>query len=116
MEVSGRHARTRAITRDMLSPADQPVPTGGDASRDVANVVSDVSVLCPRPVAERDNSWRRMPRSPDPRAVAGTALCSVKPLEGARVVGWAIAMTSIWLTVPMLPPSLACSEQLRRGV
>jgi hypothetical protein len=33
MEVSGRHARTRAITRDMLSPANQPVPTGGDASR-----------------------------------------------------------------------------------
>jgi hypothetical protein len=46
MEVSGRHARTRAITRDMLLPANQPVPTGGDASRDVASVVSDVSATC----------------------------------------------------------------------
>src|SRR5215204_5940102 len=50
MEVSERHARTRAIMRDTLSPANRPVRTGGDASRHVARVVSDVSVLCPRRV------------------------------------------------------------------
>ena len=48
MEVLERHARTRAITRDTVSPANQTVAGGGDASRDVARVVSHVSVLCPR--------------------------------------------------------------------
>jgi hypothetical protein len=47
MEVLGRHSRTRAITRDRLSPANRRVAIGGDASWDVARVVSDVSVLCP---------------------------------------------------------------------
>jgi hypothetical protein len=50
MEVLERHARTRAITRDTLSPANHTVRRTGGASRDVARVVSDVSVLCPRPV------------------------------------------------------------------
>jgi hypothetical protein len=44
MEVSGRHARTRAITRDAVLPANQPDPATNYASRDVARVVSDVSV------------------------------------------------------------------------
>jgi hypothetical protein len=47
MEDSGRHARTRAITRDTLSPANRTVAGCAVASRDVARVVSDVSVLCP---------------------------------------------------------------------
>src|SRR5215211_6064543 len=87
MEVSGRHARTRAITRDMLSPANQPVPTGGDASRDVASVVSDVSVLCPRPVDERDNSWRRMSRGRPTRGCRRHRALLSQALEGARG-GW----------------------------
>jgi DNA-binding NarL/FixJ family response regulator len=47
MEVSERHARTRAITRDTISPANRADPAVGNASRSVARVVSDVSVLCP---------------------------------------------------------------------
>jgi hypothetical protein len=42
------HARTRAITRGMVLPANQPESGPKDASRGVARVVSDVSVLCPR--------------------------------------------------------------------
>jgi hypothetical protein len=56
MEVLERHARTRAITRDTPSPANQPVRTDLHASLDVARVVSDVSVLCPRAVDGADNS------------------------------------------------------------
>jgi hypothetical protein len=44
MEVSACHARTRAITRDTLCPANRPVTSSKDASRDDARVVSDVSV------------------------------------------------------------------------
>jgi hypothetical protein len=55
MEVSRRHARTRAITRDTVFPANPPSSRAQYASRDVARVVSDVSVLCPRPVDDRDN-------------------------------------------------------------
>jgi hypothetical protein len=44
------HARTRAIIRGTPSPANRTDPSVGDASRDVARVVSDVSVLCPRGV------------------------------------------------------------------
>jgi len=55
MEVSGCHARTRATIRDTLPPATRTDAGGGDASRDVARVVSDVSVLCPRRVNGRDN-------------------------------------------------------------
>ena len=50
MEVSGRHARTRAITRGTVSPANRTGLDASDVSRDVARVVSDVSVLCPRRV------------------------------------------------------------------
>ena len=59
MEVLGRHARTRAITRDTLSPANRAVAVGGGVSRDVARVVSDVSVLCPRVVDTLDNKATR---------------------------------------------------------
>ena len=59
MEVLVRHARTRAITRDTLSPANPGRCDRGDASREVGRVVSDVSVLCPRADAERGNSARR---------------------------------------------------------
>jgi hypothetical protein len=51
MEVPRRHARTPANTRTTLSPGNQAIPSGSDASRDVARVVSDVAVLCPRVVA-----------------------------------------------------------------
>src|SRR6266498_1431367 len=56
MEVWERHARTRAITRDTLSPANRPFASSKDASRDDARVVSDVSVLCPRPDVHSDNT------------------------------------------------------------
>jgi hypothetical protein len=55
MEVPGCHARTRGITRDTLFPANRAVGIGGGMSRDVARVVSDVSVLCPRAVHSFDN-------------------------------------------------------------
>jgi hypothetical protein len=48
MEVSVRHARTRAATSDTVLPAKSASVRLEDASRDVARVVSDVSVLCPR--------------------------------------------------------------------
>jgi hypothetical protein len=56
MEVLERHARTRAITYDTLSPGNQAIPSGSDATRDVARVVSDVSVLCPQVGVSYDNS------------------------------------------------------------
>ena len=56
MEVTKRHARRRAITRDTAPPANPPDLDAGDASRDVARVVSDVSVLCPRHAARQDNA------------------------------------------------------------
>src|SRR5215207_10250551 len=61
MEVSGRHARTRPITCGAVLPANQPDPATDYASRDVARVVSDVSVLCPRAVVHTGNSsgWGR---------------------------------------------------------
>jgi hypothetical protein len=52
----GRHARTHAITRDTVSPANPADPGGGRASRGVARVVSDVSVSCPRVGVSFDNS------------------------------------------------------------
>jgi hypothetical protein len=55
MEVPTRHARTRAITRDTVFPANRLGPDPGDASRGVVRVASDVSVLCPRAVDETDN-------------------------------------------------------------
>jgi hypothetical protein len=58
IEVSGRHARTRATTRDTVSAANRTDLRVSDASRDVARVVSDVSVLCPRFDALQGNSVR----------------------------------------------------------
>jgi hypothetical protein len=55
MEVSGRYARARAITRDTVSAANRAAWATRHALRDVARVVSDVSVLCPRTVARADN-------------------------------------------------------------
>jgi succinyl-diaminopimelate desuccinylase len=52
--------RTRAITRDTVLPANRGEGCLEDASRGVAGVVSDVSVLCPRTVARPDN--RRLSR------------------------------------------------------
>ena len=52
-------SRARAITRDTVSPANQAVAGGRGASRDVARVVSDVSVLCPRLVVCSHNRERR---------------------------------------------------------
>jgi hypothetical protein len=52
MEVCEQYARTRAITRDTVSPGNQAIRDRSDASRDVARVVSDVSVLCPALVCQ----------------------------------------------------------------
>src|SRR6266508_7015644 len=56
MEVWECHARTRAITRDTLSPANHPVAGSKDSSRHDARVVSNVSVLCPRLDVHSDNT------------------------------------------------------------
>ncbi len=48
-------SRVPGRTRDAVSPANRDVVGAGDASRDVARVVSDVSVLCPRAVDDIDN-------------------------------------------------------------
>ena len=48
--------------RDTVSPANRAVAADGDASRDVARVVSDVSVLCPRLVADAGNADASAPR------------------------------------------------------
>src|SRR5215204_5551176 len=62
MEVLERHARTRAIIRDAFSPANQPSSRAINASRGVARVVSDVSVLCPPLVAGTGNADASAPR------------------------------------------------------
>jgi hypothetical protein len=46
MEVRRRHARTRAIIRDKVFPANQPDPGARHVSRAVARVVFHVSILC----------------------------------------------------------------------
>ena len=56
MEVLGRHARAGAGIRDTVPPANQPRAGAGHVSRDVAGVVSDVSVLCPRADAIQGNA------------------------------------------------------------
>ena len=58
MEDSERHAYTRAIIRDAISPANPAGWDLGDASRDAARVVSDVSVLCPPSGAYIGNNGR----------------------------------------------------------
>jgi hypothetical protein len=55
MEVLEGHARTRAITRGTVLPANRVKQDVKNASRGVARVVSDVSVLCPRAVVGFDN-------------------------------------------------------------
>jgi hypothetical protein len=55
MVVPRRHARTRAITRGTVLPANRAKRDLENASRGVARVVSDVSVLCPRSVDSADN-------------------------------------------------------------
>jgi hypothetical protein len=49
-----------SITRDTVSPANQAGAGDRDASRDVARVVSDVSVLCPRLVVCSYNREHRV--------------------------------------------------------
>src|SRR5207244_10934440 len=56
MEVPGRHARASMIIADTDSPANAPDLRSKPRPRDVARVVSDVSVVCPRRVGEIDNS------------------------------------------------------------
>jgi hypothetical protein len=63
MEVPNRHSRTRVVTRGTHSPANCAVRRTGDASLDVARVVSDVSVLCPRADADRGNALMRRARA-----------------------------------------------------
>jgi hypothetical protein len=57
MEVWTRHARTRAIARDAVFPANRVDAAAVHASGDVARVVSDVSVLCPLVVAGLDTAF-----------------------------------------------------------
>jgi hypothetical protein len=85
MEVLERHARTRAITRDTVSPANSPVAGVVDASRDVARVVSDVSVLCPRAAATSDNV-----RGLRPIAIAPGQLRGTQHVFEARLFGEAV--------------------------
>jgi nucleoside-diphosphate-sugar epimerase len=86
MEVSGRHARTHAITRDTVSPANRAVAGGEDASRDVARVVSDVSVLCPQRVVHADNDVRRVSRAAiSDRGVETDLVTGAFSYSGARI-------------------------------
>ena len=55
IEVPRRHARTRAIIRDTVLPANLTNEGRKDGPRGVARVVSDVSVLCPPSDVELDN-------------------------------------------------------------
>jgi hypothetical protein len=48
MEVLGRDARKRTITRDTVSPANRPAAGTGDTSRDDARVVSLMCPFCVR--------------------------------------------------------------------
>jgi hypothetical protein len=80
MEVQERHARTCAIIRDAVFPANPPVAGSGDASRDDARVVSDVSVLCPPLGVHSDNtlaSTRVCARQKRERAVPAPLAFSV---------------------------------------
>src|SRR5437667_12859750 len=56
IEVPRRHARTRAIIRDTVLPANLTNEGRKDGPRGVARVVSDVSVLCPRIVVDSGNA------------------------------------------------------------
>jgi len=56
MEVLRRYSRARPGIRGRVFPANPPDPETPDASQDVARVVSDVSVLCPRAAASSGNS------------------------------------------------------------
>jgi hypothetical protein len=86
MEVSGRYARTRAITRDTVSPGNQAIPDSPDASRDVARVVCAVSVLCPPVVAGSDTAFAMTARLRTLGASA-TARGAGPPGAGADVSG-----------------------------
>jgi hypothetical protein len=61
----------------MLSPANQPVLVGGDASRDVARVVPDVSVLCPCADANQGNT-------PSARSSDGNIVALVAARQSTR--------------------------------
>jgi hypothetical protein len=106
MEVRERHARTRAITRDTAFPANRTEIRHNHASRDVARVVSDVSVLCPHAVDDSDNigPWtftapeiepRRTPSARRSRLSAGSTgrahCCEVESVGERRKHGAADA-------------------------
>ena len=86
-----RHARTRAITGDTLSPANRAELDAGDASRDVARVVSDVSVLCPPPVdasttsSSKGHVWYPWRRPPDPGGSTSAQPASTRSRRAAAV-------------------------------
>jgi hypothetical protein len=73
MEVSGRHARARAIISDAVLTANRNDSGAGDASRDVARVVSDVSDLCPRAGVYLANARHLGSRASHRRRGPGTA-------------------------------------------
>jgi hypothetical protein len=90
MEVSGPHARTRAITGDTVSPANRSGLDAEDASRDVARVVSDVSVLCPRLTVcsynREHHVWMRL--------MTTMTSCRLITLD-RRLRGWDNSLTSV---------------------
>jgi hypothetical protein len=59
---SGRQTRKRAISQDIFFPGNRVNSATGPAPRDVARVVSDVSVLCPAAVDRLDNRRSRFDR------------------------------------------------------
>jgi hypothetical protein len=74
MEVPGGHARTRVIIRGTVSPAHPGICGAEAVSRDVARVVSDVSVLFrPSLLSPTTGVWRDA-LMPGNRSMAGTGL------------------------------------------
>jgi hypothetical protein len=84
MEVQERHARTRAITRGTVLPANRVKRVVKNASRGVARVVSDVSVLCPCAVVGFDN-YPSLPMDMGVRRWALTSDSTLRYRERAEV-------------------------------
>jgi hypothetical protein len=84
MEVLGRYWRTRPGTRGHVFPANRVKGDVKNASRGVARVVSDVSVLCPRAVVGFDN-YPSLPMDMGVRRWALTSDSTLRFRERAEV-------------------------------
>ena len=84
MEVLEWYAGTRAIIRDAVSTANPRGFKAESASRGVARVVSDVSVLCPRAVVGFDN-YSSLPMDMGVRRWALTSDSTLRFRERAEV-------------------------------